>query len=67
MAPAIDHYAILGLAFGASPEEIKKAHKKMALMYHPDKVQAKGGDPEVASAKFREIQESYQVSSRLSP
>ena len=36
MAGNVDHYAILGLAAGASPDEIKKAHKKMALKYHPD-------------------------------
>jgi len=32
-APAIDHYAVLGLAYGATPEDIKKAHKKLALKY----------------------------------
>jgi len=35
MAGKIDHYAVLGVVFGASPDEIKKAHKKMALKCLP--------------------------------
>ena len=31
------HYAVLGLAVDASPEEVRKAHKKLALKWHPDK------------------------------
>ena len=35
-------YEVLGLAKGASMDEVKKAYKKLALLHHPDK----GGDPE---------------------
>jgi len=52
-----DHYAVLGLAFGASFEEIKKAHKKMALKHHPDKNVGSVS----ASGKFVQIQEAYEA------
>eukprot|EP00281_Chroomonas_sp_CCMP1168_P028194 CAMPEP_0206244462 /NCGR_PEP_ID=MMETSP0047_2-20121206/18172_1 /ASSEMBLY_ACC=CAM_ASM_000192 /TAXON_ID=195065 /ORGANISM="Chroomonas mesostigmatica_cf, Strain CCMP1168" /LENGTH=259 /DNA_ID=CAMNT_0053669687 /DNA_START=20 /DNA_END=796 /DNA_ORIENTATION=- len=50
-------YKVLGLEFGATPAEIKKAHKKLALKWHPDKNK---GDP-TAETKFTEIQEAYEV------
>ncbi len=52
-----DFYEILGLEKGASDEEIKKAFRKLAIKYHPDKNQ---GDKE-AEEKFKEINEAYQV------
>lgn len=51
---AKDYYKILGVDKNASPEEIKKAFRKLAHQYHPDK---KGGD----EAKFKEINEAFQV------
>ncbi|MBI3684881.1 molecular chaperone DnaJ [Candidatus Azambacteria bacterium] len=51
---AKDYYAILGVARGASEDEIKKAYRKLAHTHHPDK---KGG----TEAKFKEINEAYQV------
>ena len=48
-----DYYKILGLAKNASPDDIKRAYRKLAQQHHPDK----GGDP----AKFKEINEAYQV------
>ncbi len=51
---AEDYYKILGVDKGASEDEIKKAYRKLAHKYHPDK---KGGD----EAKFKEINSAYQV------
>lgn len=52
-----DYYEILGLEKGASDDDIKKAFRKLALKYHPDR---NSGDKE-AEEKFKEINEAYQV------
>ena len=57
MANKRDYYEVLGLAKGATPEEIKKAYRKLAVKYHPDK---NPGDKE-AEEKFKEIAEAYAV------
>ncbi|MEX0690086.1 MAG: DnaJ domain-containing protein, partial [Candidatus Paceibacterota bacterium] len=49
-----DYYKILGIDKGASKEEIKKAYRKLAHKYHPDKT---SGD----EARFKEVNEAYQV------
>jgi molecular chaperone DnaJ len=49
-----DYYEILGLSKIASADEIKKAYRKLAVKYHPDK---DGGD----ETKFKEISEAYEV------
>ncbi|MDT8435955.1 MAG: J domain-containing protein [Gemmatimonadota bacterium] len=52
-----DHYATLGVAAGASADEIKKAYRKLAKRYHPD---ANPDDPS-AGEKFKEVAEAYDV------
>jgi len=52
-----DYYEVLEVGKNASPEEIKKAYRKKALQYHPDK---NPGDT-VAEEKFKEAAEAYEV------
>jgi molecular chaperone DnaJ len=52
-----DYYEILGVAKGADEREIKKAYKKLAMKYHPDRAQ---GDKSLEE-KFREAQEAYEI------
>lgn len=51
-----DYYKVLGIAKGATEDEIKKAYRKQALRYHPDKNKSPG-----AEDKFKEIAEAYDV------
>lgn len=52
-----DYYEVLGVERSASEEEIKKAYRRMAMKYHPDR---NPGDKE-AEAKFKEAAEAYEV------
>ncbi|GAA0789046.1 molecular chaperone DnaJ [Hathewaya limosa] len=54
---AKDYYEILGIEKGASEPDIKRAFKKLALKYHPDR----NPDNKEAEEKFKEINEAYQV------
>lgn len=49
-----DYYEVLGVSKSASPDEIKKAFRRLAVKYHPDK---EGGNEE----KFKEVNEAYEV------
>lgn len=52
-----DYYKLLGISRDAGEDEIKKAYKKMALKWHPDR----NGGSEEASKKFKEISEAFEV------
>src|SRR5215468_3959198 len=54
---AADYYDVLGVKRQASEEDIKKAYRKLARQYHPDR---NPGDKQ-AEAKFKEIQEAYDI------
>jgi len=53
-----DYYTILGVARDAGPDEIKKAYRKAALKWHPDKNQDRRAE---AEEKFKEVAEAYDV------
>lgn len=52
-----DYYDILGIPKGSSADEIKKAYRKMAIKYHPDK----NPDDKLAEENFKEAAEAYEV------
>ena len=58
MATKTDYYDILGISKTASADEIKKAYRKQALEWHPDRHK---DDKEAAEKRFKEINEAYQV------
>lgn len=52
-----DYYEVLGLDRNASKEDIKKAYRKLAMQYHPDR----NPDDKAAEEKFKEAAEAYEV------
>ena len=52
-----DYYEVLGVGKGANAEEIKKAYRKQAVKYHPDK----NPNDKAAEEKFKEVGEAYEV------
>ena len=55
---AKDYYQVLGVTKGADTEQIKKAYRKLAMQYHPDR---NPGKEKWANEKFKEINEAYAV------
>ncbi|WP_437701808.1 DnaJ domain-containing protein, partial [Achromobacter xylosoxidans] len=52
-----DYYDVLGVAKNASDDELKKAYRKLAMKYHPDR----NPDSKEAEEKFKEAKEAYEV------
>ena len=52
-----DYYSVLGIKKGSSDDDIKKAYRKLAMKYHPDRNE---GDSK-AESKFKDISEAYAV------
>src|SRR5438270_2212577 len=57
MAVKRDYYEVLGVGRGATAEDLKRAYRKLALQYHPDR---NPNDPQ-SEARFKEVNEAYEV------
>src|ERR1700712_4732684 len=57
MATKRDYYEVLGVGRTATPEDLKKSYRKMAIQFHPDK---NPGDKK-AEERFKELSEAYEV------
>ena len=57
MATKRDYYTVLGVTKSASADEIKKAYRKLAMQYHPDR----NSNDKDAAEKFKEASEAYEV------
>ena len=54
-----DYYEVLGLQRNASEDDIKKAYRKLAMQFHPDRVKNK--DAKDSEEKFKEMKEAYEI------
>ena len=57
MADKRDYYEVLGVSRDATADDLKKAYRKLAVKYHPDK----NPDDKSAEEKFKEVSEAYDV------
>src|SRR6056297_1815964 len=57
MATKKDYYELLGLSRNVSADEVKKAYRKLAMKYHPDR----NPDNAEAETRFKEVSEAYEV------
>ena len=61
MATKRDFYEVLGVAKNASDDDIKKAYRKLAMKYHPDRNQGEDAKAKEAEGKFKEDKEAYEM------
>ena len=62
MAQKRDYYEVLGVSKNATADELKKAYRKLAIQYHPDRQQGKSeAEKKEAEEKFKEAAEAYNV------
>ena len=52
-----DYYDVLGVGKSANKDELKKAYRKLAMKYHPDR----NPDDSQAAEKFKELSEAYEI------
>ena len=60
----VDYYRVLGVDKSAKDDDLKKAYRKLAMKWHPDK---NPNNKKEAEAKFKQISEAYEVRSPLPP
>ena len=62
MANKRDYYEVLGVSKNATPDELKRAYRKLSMLYHPDRQAGKSDtEKKEAEEKFKECSEAYSV------